>query len=176
MSLTKEFFPMLRLALLFLSLGCFTSTALAAEGPAGDVFGGFSVNHTASDNSAVTFTGWQVNAAFDIHKVIGVVTDFAGEYKRDEDGQLQYLFGPRFSGQKKRLIYFGEALFGGDHIAGETFFAMGYGGGIEVQAGKIRIRLLQIDWIPVRRGNGEPWVKNNMRYGFGVDIPFGKTK
>ena len=167
---------MMRFALLVLSLACFCATALAAEGPAGDVFGGLSVDHTASENSAVTFTGWQVNAAFNVHKVIGVVADFAGEYKKDEDGQLQYLFGPRFSGQKKRLIYFGEALFGGDHIAGGNLFAMGYGGGIEVQAGKIRIRLLQFDWIPVRRGNGEPWVKNNTRYGFGVDIPFGMRK
>jgi len=167
---------MMRFALLILMLACVSTTALGAEGPSGDVFGGLSFDHASSDNSALTFTGWQVNAAFNVHKVIGIVGDFAGEYKKDEDGQLQYLFGPRFSGQKKRLIYFGEALFGGDHIAGGNFFAMGYGGGIEVQAGKIRIRLLQFDWIPVRRGDGEPWVKNNTRYGFGVDIPFGMRK
>ena len=167
---------MMRFALLILFLTCCTTAALAEDGPAGDVFGGISIAHTSSDNTAITFAGWQVNAAFNVHKVIGIVGDFAGEYKKDEDGQLQYLFGPRFSGQKKRLIYFGEALFGGDHIAGGNFFAMGYGGGIEVQAGKIRVRLLQFDWIPVRRGNGEPWLKNNTRYGFGVDIPFGMRK
>src|SRR4051794_6439204 len=57
-------FRMMRFALLMLSLAGFTATAMAAEGPAGDVFGGVSIDHTASDNSAVTFAGWQVNAAF----------------------------------------------------------------------------------------------------------------
>lgn len=167
---------MQRFVFLLLILACLSTTAFAAEVPAGDVFGGLSVDHTASDNSAITFAGWQANAAFKVHKAIGIVADFAGEYKKDEDGQVQYLFGPRFSGQKKRLIYFGEALFGGDRIAGGNYFVMGYGGGFEVQAGKIRIRPLQIDWIPIRLGNDQPWLKNNVRYGFGVDIPFGMRK
>jgi len=167
---------MIRFALLVLMLACLATTAFAADGSAGDVFGGFSVDHISSDNSAITFTGWQANAAFNVHKVIGIVGDFAAEYKKDEDGQVQYLFGPRFSAQKDRLIYFGETLFGGDRVAGENFFAMGYGGGIEIQAGKIRVRLIQFDWIPVRRGNGDPWITNNTRFGFGVDIPFGMRK
>ena len=167
---------MVRFSLLILLLVCFTATALAAKDPAGDIFGGLSINHTGSDNNSINFTGWHASAAYNVHKAIGVMADFAGLYKKDEDGQMQYLFGPRFSGQKNRLIYFGEALVGGDHIAGENFFAMAYGGGVEVDAGKLRIRVLQIDWVPVRRGNGEPWLRNNVRYSFGVDIPFGTRK
>ena len=173
---TKELIPMFRFSLLVVLFACFTATALAAEGPAGDVFGGLSINHTASDNSSLNFTGWHASAAFNVHKAIGIMADFAGVYKKDEDGQLQYLFGPRFSGNKNGFIYFGEALYGADHIAGANFFAMAYGGGAEIAAGKVRIRVLQIDWIPVRRGNGEPWLRNNVRYSFGVNVPFGMRK
>ncbi|HET9131212.1 MAG TPA: hypothetical protein VFO86_09705 [Terriglobia bacterium] len=167
---------MLRLSVLFLLLVCCAANVYAANDPAGDVFGGLAINHTATDNSSISFTGWHASAAINVHKAIGIVGDFAGLYKKDEDGQMQYLFGPRFSGNKNGLIYFGEALYGGDRIAGESFFAMAYGGGVEVTAGKFRIRLLQIDWIPLRRGNDEPWLKNNVRYSFGLDIPFGMRK
>jgi hypothetical protein len=173
---TKEPFSMLRFSMSILLLACCTSNAFAADGPAGDVFGGLAINHTASDNSSINYTGWHASAAFNVHKAIGIVGDFAGVYKKEEDEQVQYLFGPRFSASKNGLIFFGEALYGGDRIAGENFFAMAYGGGIEVAAGKFRIRPLQIDWIPVRRGNGEPWLRNNVRYSFGLDIPFGMGK
>jgi hypothetical protein len=53
---------------------------------------------------------------------------------------------------------------------------MAYGGGIDVHAGKVSIRVIQFDWVPVRLGNDLPWATNNTRFGFGVVIPFGKTK
>src|SRR5580765_3487623 len=63
---TKESFPMLRFSLLILLLTCAAATALAADVPSGDVFGGLSIDHTASDNSAITLVGWQANAAFNV--------------------------------------------------------------------------------------------------------------
>ena len=167
---------MKRLAFLILVLACTSMSAFAADVPPGDVFGGFSIDHVSSNNHQVTFTGWQANAAFDVHKMISVVADFAGEYKRDEDGQVQFLFGPRVSKRMNSVTYFGEALFGGDRIDGENLFAMGYGGGLNVQAGKITIRVIQFDWIPIRAGDNQPWIKNNTRFGFGVVIPFGIRK
>lgn len=167
---------MSRLAVLILILTCVGIPAYAADVPVSEVFGGFSINHRSNLNNSLTYTGWQANASFNVHKAIGVVADFAGEYKKDEDSQLLYLFGPRFNVRKGRMTYFGEALFGADHVGGENFFAMSYGGGIDVHAGKVSIRLIQFDWIPLRLGNDLPWVKNNTRFGFGVVIPFGMRK
>ena len=165
-----------RLALLILMVICLGVPAFAADIPAVDVFGGLSINHRSNENNTLTYTGWQANAAFDVHKAISVVADFAGEYKKDEDSQFLYMFGPRFNMRKNRMTYFAEALFGADHIGGENLFAMGYGGGIDVKAGKVSIRLIQFDWVPLQLGNDLPWVKNNTRFGFGVVIPFGMRK
>jgi len=165
-----------RIGLLILLLICLGSNAFAAEGPVVDVFGGFSIDHRSVDNNTLTYTGWQANAAFDVYKSISAVADFAGEYKKDEDGQVHYLFGPRFNLRTGRLTYFGEALYGGNRIAGINFFAMGYGGGVDIQAGKIMIRMIQLDWVPTKVGGDIGWVTNNMRFGFGVVIPFGMRK
>jgi len=165
-----------RFALLVLVIAFLSSPVFAADVPTAEVFGGFSVNHRSNANNSLTYTGWQANASFNVHKMISVVGDFAGEYKKDEDSQFYYLFGPRINLRKNRMTYFGEALFGGDHLPDANFFAMGYGGGIDVQAGRISIRLIQFDWIPIQLGNDLPWVTNNTRFGFGVVIPFGMRK
>jgi hypothetical protein len=165
-----------RIGLLILLLLCCSSTAFAAEGLSGDVFGGFSLDHRSNDNSTLTYTGWQANAAFDVHKAISAVADFAGEYKKFEDGQVHYLFGPRFSWRTGKVTYFGEALYGGNRIKGNNFFAMGYGGGVDIKAGKVMIRVIQFDWVPTNVGGEIGWVTNNTRFGFGVAIPFGMRK
>jgi len=126
-----------RIGLLILLLICCSSPAFAAEGLSGDVFGGFSLDHRSNDNSTLTYTGWQANAAFDVHKAISAVADFAGEYKKDEDGQLHYLFGPRFSWRTGRVTYFGEALYGGNRIKGNNFFAS-----VANSAGSLTTRVL----------------------------------
>ena len=79
----------------------------------------------------------------------------------------QFLFGPRFSFRRERVTAFAHALFGVNrtHLTGfvanqntfpsvsETDFAMGYGGGLDINAGKnIAIRLFQVDYVPVRTG------------------------
>ena len=167
---------MKRFALLIVVLACWSIPSFAADVPFSEVFGGVSLNHRSNANNSLTYTGWQANAAFNFHKAIGVVADFAGEYKKDEDSQHHFMFGPRFNVRKSRVNYFAEALFGGDHVPEQTLFSMAYGGGIDVHAGKVSIRVIQFDWVPVRLGNDLPWLKNNTRFGFGVVIPFGMTK
>src|SRR6185436_7078155 len=76
----KESLPMKRLALLIVVLACWSIPAFAADVPFSEVFGGFSFNHRANANNSLTYTGWQANAAFNVHEKIGVVADFAGEY------------------------------------------------------------------------------------------------
>ena len=100
----------------------------------------------------------------------------------------QFLFGPRFSFRRERVTAFAHALFGVNrtHLSGfvanqntfpsvsETDFAMGYGGGLDINAGKnIAIRLFQVDYVPVRTGVfGIPW-RQNLRVQAGVVFKFG---
>ena len=50
---------------------------------------------------------------------------------------------------------------------GGNHFTMGFGGGVDVAAGdNFAVRVIQFDWLPTK---GEPtWLKNNLRFGFGV--------
>ena len=100
----------------------------------------------------------------------------------------QFLFGPRFTFRRERVTAFAHALFGVNraHVSGfvanqntfpsvsETDFAMGYGGGLDINAGKnIAIRLFQVDYVPVRTGLfGIPW-RHNLRVQAGVVFKFG---
>lgn len=127
--------------------------------------------------------GWQGSVAGNMNSVVGIVADFGGQYKTYtsvKNRNYQYLFGPRFNARMDKATFFVEALYGGNrNTAGATSkssFAMAYGGGIDVAAGKhVNVRLIQFDWIPVRNsGTTTSWTKNNTRYGFGVDFPFGK--
>jgi opacity protein-like surface antigen len=163
---------MKRFALLLVVMVCLSLTAFAADVPGGDVFGGFSIDHLSSGGSGFTAYGWQASAAANIHPMIGIVGDFGGQYKSGAHN-YQYLFGPRFNARMDKVTYFGEAFYGGDHAGSSNNFAMAYGGGVDVAAGKLTIRVIQFDWIPIRISGGG-WLKNNTRYGFGVVMPFGK--
>ena len=163
---------MKRLALLLVVLVCLSVTAFAADVPGGDVFGGFSINHSSFTGGSVTSYGWQGSAAFNVQKSVGVVADFGGQYKNGGHA-YEYLFGPRFNARMDKVTYFGEALFGGVSGGGSKAFAMGYGGGIDVKAGeKLMVRAIQVDWIPQHFSG--VWLKKDVRFGFGVVMPFGK--
>jgi hypothetical protein len=181
---------MKRFALLIFVLVCFSLTAFAADVPAGDVFGGFQFDHLndPADPPSITLYGWQASTAVNLHKTVGVVADFGGTYKTDQQGvkikDFSYLFGPRFNFRQDKVTYFAEALYGGSHVgatatglnASENDFTMAYGGGVDVKAGRVMIRVIEFDWAPVRSqlSGAQHWIKNNTRYGFGVVVPFGK--
>ena len=65
----------------------------------------------------------------------------------------EYMGGPRFTARMKSAFCpraFWRRNFGGTAIAFLRSFAMGFGGGIDVNANKhVAIRLIQFDWIPV---------------------------
>lgn len=156
-------------------------SALAQEDfPKAEVFGGFSIASTDLGAGNLidrqTFYGFQANAAFNFHKNVGIVADFGGHYKGVGGGTLhayEYLFGPRASLRSEKATVFGHALFGGATIGdgglSQNGFAMGFGGGIDVNAGKrFAIRVIQFDWIPARF-EGD-WINDNVRFGFGIVI------
>lgn len=110
------------------------------------------------------------------------------ESRRINFSNHQFLFGPRITGRTERVNAFAHALFGAVHmrssgfsvpfviglvrITPETHFAMGFGGGVDVNAGRrFAIRVFQVDYIPVRWGRAF-WLQNVRAQG-GIIIKFG---
>ena len=98
----------------------------------------------------------------------------------------QFLFGPRFTARSERVTGFAHALFGAFHTKVSSFSAdgitvrgkseldsaMGFGGGLDVNAGKrLAIRVFQVDYIPVRWGRAF-WLQN-VRAQAGIVHKFG---
>ena len=132
------------------------------------------------------FYGFQTDISVNLHDNLGIVGDI-GYQTNDLDGQnfmvYEYLVGPQFSMRGDRATVFAHALFGGNRflsgrsetaidIGGiphfsESAFAMGFGGGVDVNAGDhFAFRAVQIDWIPNKLG-GE-WSTSEFRLGFGI--------
>lgn len=132
------------------------------------------------------FYGLQANMAINFHDNFGIVAD-AGYQTKDLDGQhfevYEYLFGPQFSVRRDRVTVFAHGLFGGSGFQSrrpetgfyfgrmarfsDNAFAMGLGGGVDVNAGDhFAFRVVQIDWIPNKLG-GE-WSTGEFRLGFGL--------
>ena len=71
----------------------------------------------------------------------------------------------------KRVTPFVHALFGGAHADRLNAFAMGLGGGLDVNASEhFAIRVIQADWLSFRRA-GES-VDSNVRVSAGIVLRF----
>lgn len=137
------------------------------------------------------FYGIQADSAVNFHENFGIVADFGYQYD-DLNGHgysvYEYLFGPQFSKRGDRTTIFAHALFGGNGLQSSgskdlfdsgisnyfsvNAFAMGFGGGVDLNAGnRLAIRVVQLDWIPNRMG-GE-WSTNAFRLGFGIVVKVG---
>lgn len=176
---------MKRFSMLVIMFVCFSLAAFAADVPKGDVFGGFTIDHSKKTGVGLTTYGFQTSLAGNINKMVGIVADFAGEYKTVsavKKTNYQLLFGPRANvWHMDRFSTFVEALYGINRVRSgpkvNKGFAMAYGGGVDINAAKnINIRAFQVDWLPYRinTGTSKSWTKNNVRYSFGVDYLLGK--
>lgn len=150
----------------------FGVSAQAQEYPRAEIFGGASLY----DGAQIVY-GWQASGAVNFARNVGFVADVGGQYDEMDNKQHQFLFGPRVRTSQSRVVGFGHALFGGQHIAtgsgfSDIFFAMGIGGGMDVFVTEgFGIRAIQFDWVPIKLpGN---WFYQNYRYGIGVVIPLG---
>jgi hypothetical protein len=136
--------------------------------------------------------GWGLNLTYNLHKNIGVTADLAGQYGRrlspiymfplptDASAEIhnfstyQFLFGPRFSFRTGRVTQFAQTLVGGFRSSGgapDTSFAMGFGGGMDIELSKrIAIRAFQADYIPVREFG---W-RHHVRLETGIVLNFGR--
>ena len=114
--------------------------------------------------------GWQAGVTRNVSNTLGIVGDFAGQYK-DNAHYYEYLGGPRFHARREKTTLFVHALFGGltagSVASSVSGFTMGYGGGVDMVANdKISVRLVQFDWLPTHIGG--VWDKNTLRFGFGL--------
>jgi len=154
------------LAAILGALLCVPSASAADDTPKAEVFGGFSVLSVDAQQGF----GWQASVAGNLNKNVGILADLGGHYKFHVSS-YEYLFGPQFSVRGSRTTVFAHALFGGARLQGfdsaTTGFAMGFGGGLDVNATRrIGIRVFQLDWIPSRFEGG--WQNRTGRIGFGV--------
>lgn len=150
-----------------------------------DLSVGFSMANTTNpiDGDGIVPLGMQFGTAIGGHRHFAIEADLAVQSQtpggqNESFNMFEYLFGPRFSVRRGRAEFFCHALIGGVHrwqgsAAYEPVtvegggFAMAYGGGVDVYAGKgVAIRVLQADWIPFRDEGS--WRTNTARFGFGI--------
>jgi hypothetical protein len=140
--------------------------------PKAEVFGGFSILSLDAGTERIQPLGFQTSVTGNFRRNIGVVGDFGGQYKNGAH-IYEYLFGPQFSVHEGRVTAFVHTLFGGVTAGNKNYsdgrFAMGFGGGLDVNANDhFAVRAIQFDWIPIH-GTGE-WDYKTMRFGFGIVV------
>ena len=176
---------MKKLTLLLVIVMTFACGSLFAQDdyPRAEIFGGFSLLNTDLSgvwNERYSFYGFQASGVFNLDEFFGVEADFGGQYK-SEGGETvhfyEYMFGPRFAVRREKASFFVHALFGGMNlgVSGDSVsgFALGIGGGVDLNVNdRFAVRIVQFDWIPSRftREDEIFWVKDTVRFGFGIVI------
>ena len=130
------------------------------------------------------FHGVGFSIAGNLSRSIGLVADFS-YHKKELDvpffaeeidsSAFTFLFGPRFTARGDRVDAFGHVLIGGvrtktEEFDSETSLALGVGGGIDIKAtDKFAVRLIQLDYIPVRAEGpfGDKEWFHNLRFQIG---------
>ncbi len=114
-------------------------SAMAADNPRVELFGGYTYQHSSFDNTTLgisgpankNLNGWDTSFTFNVNKRVGLVADFSGDYGKqfqvtaadstmlgytERPFTYSFLFGPRFYlGKGDRIRPFAEGLFGGIH-------------------------------------------------------------
>lgn len=121
------------------------------------------------------YPGWQAGIEVPVCPHIGIVGDFAGQY-RNGDRFHEYLGGVRASVNRNGLTAFVHGLVGGMTVGvpggSSSGFAFSPGAGIDIKAGnRFSIRPVQIDLLTGRLGG--TW-SSDVRIGAGVVFPIGK--
>jgi outer membrane immunogenic protein len=151
-----------------------------------DVSTGYSYLRIAGSDGAsgINLNGGTGSVSFNANQWLGLVGDF-GFYHGSPEGvstsATTYMFGPRFTYRAAgRVMPFGEALFGGSHLAlsfeGESAstnpFAYSFGGGADLpvdSTGKITVRP-EVEYLGMRE-NGS--TQNSVRISVGLVFHIG---
>ena len=154
--------------------------------PAVEVFGGYSFNSSKIAGEYEKLHGWGAGFSANLGENWGLASDFSGHYGsfpplsivKVTITKYYFLFGPRYTRRGKAATAFAHVLVGGaklkieDTTVSSTGFALGVGGGVDVNVGKsFALRVFQIDYTP-DRSTGE-W-ESNFRAQFGLVFKFGQ--
>ena len=150
--------------------------------PKAEVFGGFSLSSIAAGtpSTRTQFYGWQASVNGNLHRRVGIVADFGGQYKSPAGigiSNYQFLFGPQISMRQEKVTPFVHALVGANRTSAiglsATNLALGMGGGLDLNVSdRLALRAVQFDWTPVNAGG--TWNNNIVRLGFGIVIKVGQ--
>src|SRR5215470_10569646 len=152
-----------------LFLAAIPARAQRGSYPGIEVFGGYSYMNTRFVGRE-NLNGWGASFAGNLGEHWGLVGDFSGNYGHidlsDVTGnpadfgisirlsKYAYLAGPQFSARGKKVTGFAHVLVGGATTKIENFnsssgFALGLGGGVDVNLGRsFGLRLFQVDYLP----------------------------
>ncbi|HUB02530.1 MAG TPA: hypothetical protein VL983_07585 [Terriglobales bacterium] len=182
-------FPLLIISLFLLCL-----SGWAQVPTKGNVFFGYSYDHTAiSQGDSGSLNGWDASLEGKLFPWVGLVVDIDGHYgsrgyvincpgigcpiaASADVAAHNFLFGPRVSVTVSRFRPFGEFLVGAAHVSrsngisdSDTSFANAVGGGLDYKVfGPLWARG-QFDWVETRF-YGE--TQNGARLNFGVALHF----
>jgi hypothetical protein len=162
---------------------------IAQDTPAVEIFGGYSYMRIESSGpDTLRMNGWNAALAVNANKWAGFVADFGGLYNGDFDGidvkAHSFMFGPRVTIRKGRVVPFVQALFGftkgkgtdnetGAEFWNESDFSMSFGGGLDINVNnRLAIRPIQLEYFGIKEGGEE--FSNNLRYSAGIVFKLGK--
>jgi opacity protein-like surface antigen len=169
--------------------------AIAQESPKVEIFGGYSYLRGDDDNDGIDMHGFNVSFNQNIVKWAGLKADISGHYgtmtvlpgisKFEIDSYL-FLVGPQINlNRYQRIRPYGHVLLGvmrntltnfsalRKTSARDTAFAVGLGGGIDINLTKaVALRLFQADYI-FTTFNGE--TRNNFRTSTGLVLRLGEN-
>ncbi|HLG15844.1 MAG TPA: outer membrane beta-barrel protein [Blastocatellia bacterium] len=143
--------------------------------PSAEVYAGYSYLHLDGGGNG---HGFDISVSGNFGPRFGAVADFAyhrGTGAFSGASAYSYLFGPRVYARGERATGFFHALLGGATLSGGgsiSGFALGIGGGVDINAGKnIAVRLGEFDYVPARFAG--IWT-HNFRYTGGIVFKFGE--
>ena len=158
----------------------FSLSAMAADNPKAEFFGGYQYSHLEGGTSA---NGWNFALSGNLNNWFGVTADFSGVYASVLGVGVHnytYTFGPTLSlRENKSYTPFVHALFGGDSATASSGgvsvtgsgFATLIGGGVDWNwSRRLAVRAPQVDWMMLH-SNGSTSSKN-VRLSFGVVARF----
>jgi hypothetical protein len=160
--------------------GLLATSAIAADFPRAEIFGGFQFTHLEGGPNA---SGWNFAVNGNFNDTTGITADFSAAYGSQSGVSVSnytYTFGPVLSLRtNKKYTPFVHALIGGDHasagvggvsVSGNGFALMA-GGGVDANLNRqFAVRVAQADWFLVHGSGGTSG--KNFRLSFGIVARF----
>ena len=157
-------------------------SAVAADYPQAEVFGGFQYSHLQLANG-LNAPGYNVAFTGNFNRYFGVTADLGAGYTNISAinvSNYTYAFGPVLSFRThQRVTPFAHVLFGGEHASaslrqfGETIngFALLAGGGVDANMNRrFAVRVAQVDWMLFHGNGGNS--DRNVRVSTGIVVKF----